>query len=101
MAEEYWDMDGAIPRGEVSPAAQLDWPIDFNPWLSGATITDINWTIPTGLTLVQESLAAGIATVILTGFVLGKSYLITCEVIDNRTPARKDTRRFRLNCVLR
>lgn len=101
MAEQYWDMDGQIPKGEVSPGAQLDWPVDFTPWLSGATITDINWTIPSGLTLVQELIVGGIATVILSGFVLGKSYLITCEVVDNRSPARRDTRRFRLNCVNR
>jgi len=97
----YWDLTGALPKGPVSPGAQLDWPVDFTAWLAGAAVQTITWTMPAGLTLDQQTLAGGVATAWMSGFAAGKSYEVAVEVLTNSSPARRDKRYFTLRCAKR
>ena len=98
---DYWDMDGVLPKGPVSPGAILDWPIEWAPWLDGANIASIVWTPPAGLTSVLETVVGTTAAIVLSGFKLGKSYMVACQITDDSTPARVATRRFILLCKYR
>lgn len=73
------------------PDATLDYGLDWSAWLEeGETITDSEWIVPGGLTLVSESFDGTTTTVWLSGGTLGQSYAVVNRVtagarIDDRT----------------
>lgn len=83
-----------IATYDKDPGATLDYSIDWSSWLpSGDTIDTATWTATTGLTVESSpapSLAAGVATVWLSGGTAGTRYTATCQVTT--TAGRIDER---------
>jgi len=73
------------------PHAKLDYGFDWLDWLvSGETITDSTWTVPTGITKVSDQRGDDSVIVWLSGGTAGESYTIACKVTtsDNRIDER-------------
>jgi hypothetical protein len=77
---------------EKSPYATLSYSVDWTAWLSaGDTIDTVTWTVPAGLTNVQESNTATKASIKLSGGTAGQQYDVRCQIetvgglIDART----------------
>lgn len=77
-----------------SPAAVLDYEIDWSQYLNGSadTITASSWTADTGITLSNQSFTGTTTTVRVTGGALGGQYQISNLItlspsnqIDQRT----------------
>lgn len=90
----YWNEDNpAKPRGIKDPDAVLDYPINFNDWLTAISDTYASHAVTTSGTLVCDSSAciAGIITVWLSGGTLGETETFTVRIttaggrIDDRT----------------
>lgn len=77
---------------EKSPTAILDYIWDWNPWLNGDTINTYSFTIPEGLILLTDSIAAGKITAWLSGGTIHKTYMVTCQISTNNTPPRVNSR---------
>jgi hypothetical protein len=76
------------------PNAELDWAVDWgSKWLDdGDSITDVDWTVPDGLTQPKPATESGGTAVIwLGGGEAGRSYPVSCRIttaqgrIDERT----------------
>jgi hypothetical protein len=76
------------------PRAKLEYGFDWTEWLAGNTITASDWTVESGITKESEAFSSTVATVMLSGGTVGKTYhvtnLITC--IDGQ----KDERTLRI-----
>jgi hypothetical protein len=94
----FWDLDGGVPKGVVSPGAQLDFPQDWTAWLDGAAVASMVWTVPAGLAIIQQTEVAGVMTVWLSGFVAGKTYKIVGTLRTDTSPYREDSRIGLLVC---
>jgi hypothetical protein len=65
------------------PSAELDYAVDWatRGWLAtGETITDSEWTVPSGLVLESSSVNGGIATVWLSGGAVNQIYQVTNQI---------------------
>ena len=98
---EFFDTSYAVPRGPVSPGAILAFSEDWSAWLGEDALASMTWTVPAGLTVVDQDETDGVMTVWLSGFVEGKTYEVAGTPLTATVPARKDTRRFRLVCKKR
>ena len=94
-------MTAPIATYDKDPAAILDYSIDWSAWLpSGDTIDSATWTASTGLTVEASpapSVAAGIATVWISGGVAGTRYRLTCQVTTDA--GRVDERSIAIACA--
>lgn len=81
------------------PDARLPFAVDWSEWLTneGDTAASATWIVPTGLvkeTSPAPTLAAGKATVWLSGGTDGADYLVTCRMTT--TGGRVDDRTIRV-----
>jgi hypothetical protein len=78
-----WEkMDSA--RFAKDPDATLDYSVEWEQWLPpGDEIVTSAWSVPNGLTWVSEQLGWTLATVVVSGGVLGETY----EVVNRVTTA--------------
>jgi hypothetical protein len=73
------------------PSAKIDTGWDWSAWLGTDTITASSWTVPTGLTSVDESNTTTTTTIWLTGGTHGQDYSLVNQIttaggrIDQRT----------------
>lgn len=77
----------------------LDFSLDLTSELSKVvdTISSVVWTVPDGLTLVNQIHTSTVATVFLGGGVLGKEYEVSAQITTNANPnPRIYNRSFRL-----
>ena len=68
------------------PQAQLDYEISWASWLAtDEEITDVEWTVPDGLTEVEAltSDTTTTTTVGLSGGTAGCAYTVVCQVTTN------------------
>ena len=91
MADAAW---------EKSPGAKLDYSVSWVDWLeSGETISNSAWTVPDGLTKVSDTDSGGVATVWLSGGVLGTLYTVTNTITTST--GRIDSRVIRITITIR
>jgi hypothetical protein len=75
------------------PEAVLDYPVDWSDWLAtGETISEVVWTVPTGLTKDSQSESGGVAVAWISGGTAGTEYRIECKVTTSQ--GRTDERSF-------
>lgn len=85
---------------EKDPHAVLDYAMDWTDWLATDTITGTPlWTVPAGLTKDSQSNTTSVATVWLSGGVLGMVYPVTCRITT--AAGRTDERSFRIKIIER
>lgn len=87
----FWTKQGEKTVGIKSPAAILDFPIDFSAWLAvegyaSHTVTIINGTIA----IDSSSHSNGTITVIVSGGVIGElaGFMITVTTVTNYVDRR-------------
>lgn len=74
------------------PTEILDYQIDWAPWLGSNTIATSVWTIPTGITNVNDTNDTTTTTIWISGGTLGESYeLINTITSGSRTAKRTFT----------
>lgn len=67
-----------------APGAKLDYSVDWTDWLAdGETISNVSWTVPSGLTKTTEGISGGICTAWLMGGTLGTLYIVVCTITTN------------------
>lgn len=80
---------------EKDPAAVLDYSMDWSSWLeTSETITQSTWSTPPGVAVTNETNSTTIATVWLSGGVVGREYVITNLILTSS--GRQDERSFRI-----
>ena len=62
---------------EKDPDATLDYSVDWTVYLGSSSIATSVWTVPTGLTEVSSSNDGKIAKVVISGGVVGTTYIVT------------------------
>jgi len=83
---------------EKDPIAVLDYGWDWNDWLDGDSISTSTWSISgadSSLTEASSSVAAGIATIWMSGGTDGVIYTVTNKVVT--AGGRTDERSFMVN----
>ena len=78
------------------PDADLDYSLNWSDWLAGDSISNAIWTVDTGLTKHNEAISGSIATVWLSGGVLGVTYWVSCRVVTGNLIPRTEDRSFRV-----
>lgn len=66
------------------PAAILDYVWDWHDWLGTDTITEISFTVPEGITILEDpspSELDGVVTAWFSGGTLNSSYIVTCKIV--------------------
>jgi len=69
----------------------LDFSVDWTLWLGDDSLSAVEWSVPSGITKVDESFSTTMATIWLSGGMLGNSYDLVCSIttvfgrIDSRT----------------
>ena len=83
-----------------SPVAKLDYSVDWSDWLAdGETISEHDWTVPTGLTEVSASELGGVCTVWLSGGTVGTTYSVRNEITTSA--GREDARTIKITVANR
>lgn len=59
---------------------ELDYVVNFLPFLEGDTITSVTWTVDAGLTPSRETNTGTTATVWITGGQAGKTYNVKAQI---------------------
>lgn len=77
------------------PAETVLLSIDWTGELDGDSISTVVWTVPSGLTKVTQSHAAGIATVKVSGGTAGQTYEIECVMTGSASGPFKQTNSLR------
>lgn len=74
------------------PQAKLDYAVDWSAWLDedDDTIGQSDWTVPGGLTEVSASTTGTLATVWLSGGVVGEVYEVVNHIVT--AAGREDDR---------
>jgi hypothetical protein len=77
--------DDTIAEFRKDPDAYLDFPMDWNAWLTDGreTVSTAVWTVPTGLTLGTETLADNVAVAWISGGTAGEVYTVSCKVTSS------------------
>mgnify|MGYP003393028979 CR=1 FL=1 len=92
--------DDYIRWPDKTSAEELNYSIDWTPYLDGATIQSVAWSVPAGLTGGAQSIAGNVTTIILSGGTDGVDYAITCAIVlatsalDMQRVARLTVRNF-------
>lgn len=82
------------------PDAVLPYKIDWTAWLAGDTLSTSTWSIPAGLTKVNDTTEAGTTAVVtLSGGAPGQIYVVTNRITTS--DGRTDDRSFRLRIAER
>jgi hypothetical protein len=79
------------------PAAKLDFVVDWSAWLGADTIASSTWVVTPGLTSSSLSNTTTTATIWLTGFVAGQSYVAKNHVVT--AAGRADSRSISIEGV--
>ncbi|MCC6389152.1 MAG: hypothetical protein IT167_01020 [Bryobacterales bacterium] len=74
------------------PNAVLDYSVDWTRWLDGDAIATSEWTVPAGLTKVNDTHTTKAATVWLSGGTVSQTYTVTNRITS--TGSRTDDRSF-------
>ena len=82
-----------------SPAALLDYQIDWSSWLGTDTITSSEWSAPDALTVESSTNSTTAATIWLSGGTAGHDYLVSNTITT--AGGRTDKRSFKLSVVER
>lgn len=61
------------------PDSRLDYGFDLADWLNGDTIVSVSWTVPQGLTKLQETYTDTTVAVWISGGVVGQIYEMVCR----------------------
>lgn len=79
------------------PVAILDYTVDWSTWLvGGETIVSATWTVPAGLTKVENSNTTTSATARISGGQVGSIYELACVVVTSS--GQSDRRVFSIIC---
>ena len=81
------------------PQAVLDYSVDWAAWLGTDTIASSLWVLSAGLTQMSKSHTSTMATVVLSGGVVGNEESATCRITTAN--GRVDDRTIFLNIVER
>lgn len=75
---------------QKDPVAELDFGVNWAPWLGGDTISNSAFTVPAGITKVSESNTTTVSTVWLGGGTAGAEYKIGVQIttVGGRTERR-------------
>jgi len=84
----------SIGKFDKDPDAELDYSINWAPWLKGDTIVASSWVVPAGLTKTDEYFEDTRTTVWLSGGILDERYEIVNRITT--TAGRIDDRTFTL-----
>lgn len=86
---------GFKPWEEVKdPDGTLDYAADWSGWLGTDTIVSAQWTVPSDITITQQSTTTTVSTVWVSGGISGNSYDCTCRITTST--GRTCDRTFRL-----
>lgn len=89
----------AFVNVEKDPDAILDYSFDWTKWLAGDPGLSAPWTAPAGISKVNESFSAGVATVRLSGGTVGQQYDVLNRI--TKTTGEVDDRTLRVTIVQR
>jgi len=81
----------SIPRAfrkTKDPNDILDYTLNWADWLDGDTIAAATWTVPRGITSLQQVHTTTTTTIWLSGGAAGATYTPTCRITTASTPAR-------------
>lgn len=66
------------------PDEVLDFEVDWTSRIGASdTISEVTWTMPSGLTKTSQSVAGKVAIVWISGGTAGNSYNVGCRVVTN------------------
>lgn len=66
------------------PQATLDYVFDWGPWLTNDTITNSQWTVPSGLTNeAADTPSESTTRIFLSGGAEGENYTVTNRITTN------------------
>lgn len=77
------------------PTAVLDYTIDWTEWLGFDALTNVLWTVPSGIVSAGSFSSQSTTTVWLSGGTGGTSYLVSCSVTTSS--GRMDKRTVQIN----
>ncbi len=80
---------GKIPK---SPVAELDYGEDWTAWLAGETLATSEWTVPSGITNVDDSFTTTTAFIRLSGGTSGQEYVVVNRITT--APSGQSDERF-------
>lgn len=63
------------------PQSTLDYAVDWTAWLAGDTIDHSIWIVPDGLNRVSEAKTGTVATLWLSGGMLGETYEVANRIV--------------------
>lgn len=75
---------------EHDPKETTEVNLDWTGALAGDVIISATWTVPAGLTLINESYTSGSSSAAIEGGELGKTYLLECNIVSSNG-AKKHT----------
>lgn len=78
------------------PDAVLDYQIDWEDWLGEDTISDSEWTVPTGITNDGDTNTATTATIWLSGGTAGTRYKLINHITT--VSGREEDRTITIIC---
>lgn len=64
-----------------NPDDEVDYYIDWTPWLAGDTISTSQWTIPDGLTKISDSISGSLAVIWLGDGVSSTNYIAVNTIV--------------------
>jgi len=77
------------------PSATKDYKIDWSNWLvSGETIINMLWTVPSGITLEMQNATPSAAIIVLSGGTVNNNYKVTCHIVTSLD--NEDDKEFRV-----
>lgn len=92
-------MSLTYPNFQKTTTAKRDYSVDWSTNAPGDAITAVSWSVPVGITNVATSYSGGVATIRLSGGILGQTYQISCTA--TRQSGQIDKRTFLITIVPR
>jgi hypothetical protein len=95
-ASKYRGMAITFQQFSKDPDAVLDYVVDWTAWLTpiSDTISAVQWTVATGLTMTAQINSSKTATIWLSGGTVNKTYLVTCRITT--TGGRREDQSFNI-----
>lgn len=84
---------------EKDPTSVLDYTFDWSDWLDGAGIATSTWSVPTGLTNVDDISTSSLATIYLSGGSINETYTVRNTITTDESTPKTVTRSFTLKIV--
>jgi hypothetical protein len=88
---------------QMRVGAELPFEFDWRPWLEGSALASFSVTQEGGLVVLSQSNSAGLVTAVVSmpaSVRPGVKYL-TCSVVTNDAPPRRDSRTFEIATLKR